>query len=148
MHLKWFSLWRIFLSVNWHKKEIFQKFLYSGQVTCVRVYTMIENKAKKFHLNENSGIKWKKSDAEIANYQLLSSSQWWVVDCWLKAIFFGIGTNLAWHLLSKVSLSKFPRTPSLSVVIPKYVSSSLVRKLPNRRSKIISTCLGLLRIVI
>jgi len=42
---------------------------------------MIENKAKKFHLNENSGIKWKKSDAEIANYQLLSSSQWWVVDC-------------------------------------------------------------------
>jgi len=39
---------------------------------------MIENKAKKFHLNENSGIKWKKSDAEIANYQLLSSSQWGV----------------------------------------------------------------------
>ena len=50
-------------------------------MNCVRVYTMIENKAKKFHLNENSGIKWKKSDAEIANYQLLSSSQWWVVDC-------------------------------------------------------------------
>ena len=128
MHLKWFSLWRIFLSVNWHKKEIFQKFLYSGQETCVRVYTMIENKAKKFHLNENSGIKWKKSDAEIANYQLLSSSQWWVVDCWLKAIIFGIGTNLAWHPLSKVALSKFPRTPGLSVVIPKYVSSSPVRK--------------------
>lgn len=128
MYLKWFSLWRIFLSVNWHKKEIFQKFLYSGQVNCVRVYTMIENKAKKFHLNENSGIKWKKSDAEIANYQLLSSSQWCVVDCWLKAIIFGIGTNLAWHLLSKVSLSKFLRTSGLSVVIPKYVSSSPVRK--------------------
>lgn len=148
MHLKWFSLWRIFSSVNWHKREIFQKFLYSGQVNCVRVYTMIENKAKKFHLNENSGIKWKKSDAEMANYQLCSSLKWCVVDCWVDSVHLFWNWHQFCQISFKVSLIKFLRTPGLLAPIPKFLSSSPVRKLPHRRSKIISTCLGLLKIVI